>query len=120
MKVRKQFKRVRKVKKKKKSKKQLAALHKRKDSLSRRKLKNWSLAIRRRDKFTCTSCGARKKLHAHHTISKFYHPEIAYELSNGITLCRTCHVGDGGVHDYKVKPKNKVIARLRRKFKANR
>ena len=119
MKVRKQLKRLRRSKSKS-SRKRKAALHQKKNPLDRQKLKKWSLAVRQRDKFTCISCSGRKRLHAHHRISKFYHPEAAYDLSNGITLCRECHVGDGGVHDYGVKPKNEVVAQLRRKFKANR
>ena len=79
-----------------------------KQVLSRSRLKDWSLNIRGRDS-KCMSCGSEKNLHAHHIISKFYRPHLAYSLTNGITLCKQCHVGYGGVHDKRNPPKNKKI-----------
>lgn len=32
-------------------------------------------------------CGSRERLEAHHIFDKSYHPELAYDISNGITLC---------------------------------
>jgi hypothetical protein len=52
--------------------------------------KAWSLAVRRRDG-QCVECGAAGKLHAHHVKSWKQHPELRFEVSNGITLCPPCH-----------------------------
>ena len=57
--------------------------------------KNWSLAVRKRDNFTCQQCGLkstrRNKVEAHHVKSFAQYPDLRYELSNGITLCVPCH-----------------------------
>lgn len=90
-----------------------------KRKLSQSKLRDWSRTIRGRDK-KCMSCGSKESLHAHHIISKYYRPELAYNLSNGVTLCKNCHVGAGGVHDKFNPPKNKKIAYLRQVYLANR
>ena len=90
-----------------------------KRSLSQSKLKDWSLQIRGRDK-KCMSCGSEENLHAHHIISKYYRPHLAYNLNNGVTLCKQCHVGVGGVHDKRNPPKNNKIAYLRKIYLANR
>ena len=81
--------------------------------LTAAKLARWSFKVRRRGFFTCFSCGKKKNLHAHHMVSKYYKPQYAYLLTNGVTLCRKCHIGAGGVHCKKDLPKNKVIFKLR-------
>lgn len=83
------------------------------------KLRDWSLAIRARDK-KCKSCGTKNNLHAHHIVSKYYNPHLAYNLNNGVALCEQCHIGKGGVHDKRNPPKNKTIASLRRIYLSNR
>lgn len=51
----------------------------------------WSLAVRVRDGHKCVECGAIGRLHAHHIKPWKTHPELRFELSNGITLCPSCH-----------------------------
>ena len=75
-------------------------------------LRDWSRTVRERDSFTCRSCGSKKNSHAHHIVSKYYVPEYTLLLDNGITLCKTCHLGDRGVHG-KSKPVNAFIKKLR-------
>jgi 5-methylcytosine-specific restriction endonuclease McrA len=53
--------------------------------------KAWSLAVRERDGHKCVECGAVGRLHAHHIKPWQQHPELRHELSNGKTLCPTCH-----------------------------
>lgn len=57
--------------------------------------KKWSRQIRERDNYTCQVCGLHtkepNKLHAHHLESYDTHPELRLELSNGITICNSCH-----------------------------
>ena len=50
----------------------------------------WSKAVRSRDG-KCLHCGSLSDLHAHHVKPKSTHPELKYELSNGVTLCYRCH-----------------------------
>lgn len=60
------------------------------DSYSHRK---WSKAIRKRDNYTCQECGlVNYSNHAHHIIGIITQPELAFELNNGTTLCRKCHL----------------------------
>ena len=55
----------------------------------------WSLAVRKRDDYTCQWCGRQdKRNHAHHIVSKgsgcgnF----ATYDIRNGICLCYRCHI----------------------------
>ncbi len=61
---------------------------------NQRKLRKWSLGVRKRDKFTCQDCGITNvKLHAHHIvrIQDCINSEIEFDIKNGITLCAKCH-----------------------------
>jgi 5-methylcytosine-specific restriction endonuclease McrA len=52
----------------------------------------WVNAIISRDKATCQHCGATQvELHAHHIKSYRDHPELRFDVANGITLCYSCH-----------------------------
>lgn len=52
--------------------------------------KQWSLRVRDRDG-KCVECGAVGRLHAHHIKPWKHHPELRFDVSNGITLCPPCH-----------------------------
>lgn len=56
----------------------------------RNSIRKWSLAVRKRDG-KCLLCSSTNNLHADHIkpFSKF--PELRNVLSNGRTLCATCH-----------------------------
>lgn len=54
------------------------------------KLRKWSILVRWRDR-TCRVCGTRSSLQAHHINDKSYHPTLAYNIGNGVTLCRKHH-----------------------------
>lgn len=56
------------------------------------KLSKWAKAVKARDGMKCKKCGSRRKLHAHHVKPKAKFPSLAYNLSNGITLCQKCHI----------------------------
>ena len=51
----------------------------------------WRTAVYERDRFTCVLCGERGKIQAHHRQAFSTHPELRYEVSNGITVCPPCH-----------------------------
>lgn len=52
----------------------------------------WVNAVISRDKAICQHCGAKEvELHAHHVKSYKDHPELRFDVANGITLCFKCH-----------------------------
>lgn len=61
--------------------------------------KQWRRGVFERDDYTCHECGVRGGyLEAHHIQSWAEYPELRYELTNGLTLCRRCHRKGGGYH----------------------
>lgn len=62
----------------------------------RHKLKNkesvWRLDVYKRDNHTCQICYEKGCiLNAHHIKSWVKYPDLRFDVSNGITLCRSCH-----------------------------
>lgn len=53
--------------------------------------KKWRLDIFRRDKFQCQKCKSKRNIQAHHIQGWSKCPELRFDLSNGITLCKRCH-----------------------------
>ncbi|MBS4222407.1 HNH endonuclease [Lederbergia citrea] len=56
--------------------------------------KEWRLRVYKRDRYRCKmpGCGSQSRdIAAHHIYPKKKYPEKKYEISNGITLCRSCH-----------------------------
>jgi hypothetical protein len=54
----------------------------------------WRKSVYARDYWTCQDCGLKckkKDIVAHHIKSFEEHPELRFYISNGITLCRSCH-----------------------------
>lgn len=68
-----------------------------------KKYRQWRRIIYKRDRYTCQRCGTKTRrkhrlgtfcwnLHAHHIQPIATHPELVFEISNGVTLCQGCHV----------------------------
>lgn len=55
----------------------------------------WRNAVLARDKLVCRQCGRKRRaanLVAHHVRSYAKFPARRFDISNGITLCRECHM----------------------------
>lgn len=50
----------------------------------------WASMVKLRDG-KCTECGSVYDLHAHHVKQYKSHPDLRYDVNNGITLCAVCH-----------------------------
>jgi hypothetical protein len=71
---------------------------------------SWRSSVLERDDYTCRHCRRRCKkyervLAAHHVQPYATRPELRFEVSNGITLCRACHLT---LHRRAPKPKKPV------------
>lgn len=62
----------------------------------------WRTAVFERDSYTCQCCGDESggNLNAHHITPYSANRDIAWEVSNGITLCRECHIGFHRTYGY--------------------
>lgn len=63
----------------------------------------WRDKIYERDGYTCQKCGDSSggNLNAHHIIPHSVNREIAWELDNGICLCKPCHIEFHSTYGYK-------------------
>lgn len=50
----------------------------------------WAQAVKERDNYICQKCGS-KGGHAHHIGTRSKRPDLRHVLTNGITLCTSCH-----------------------------
>ena len=64
----------------------------------------WRNACGTRDRIKCRFCGIKKPLIVHHIKTFEKYPKLRFEVSNGITLCRGCHIKlhreHRGIHDF--------------------
>lgn len=71
---------------------------------SRQETKCWRVAVFIRDDYTCRGCGVRGGwLEADHVKSWAEYPALRWDVSNGRTLCRPCHI-----LTFKGRPKKKL------------
>lgn len=56
------------------------------------KYREWRSEVFKRDRYRCQACGIRsKELCADHVLCWAHHPRKRFDISNGRTLCKTCH-----------------------------
>ena len=73
-------------------------LHKRLRNSSRWKV--WRKEVFERDKHMCQKCGEKENLHPHHLIPvvqciKADMIDLIFDVGNGVTLCKNCHLRTG-------------------------
>ena len=68
-------------------------LQERRDARFSKDYKRWRYDVFMRDSFTCQKCGDSRggNLVAHHIKPFSEYPELRFEVSNGLTVCETCH-----------------------------
>lgn len=72
-------------------------------------LKQWRREIYERDKYQCMKCHVISGfLCAHHVLNWEEHKELRFNISNGITLCRKCHIGFHRRYGYKRNTKEHI------------
>ena len=54
--------------------------------------KEWRAKVLERDNNECVKCGSKENLHCDHIISWKESVELRFDVSNGQTLCRSCHI----------------------------
>ena len=54
--------------------------------------KNWQQEVYKRDDYCCQICNKKKDINAHHLWSWKEYPELRFDITNGITLCKKCHI----------------------------
>lgn len=57
------------------------------------KAREWIKSVKERDNYICQHCGCnnRLRMQAHHIVPWKDSIELRFELTNGMTLCRSCH-----------------------------
>jgi len=60
-------------------------------AMGRPEYKNWRISVFTRDNFCCVICLSNKDIQADHIKEWCNYPELRYEVSNGRTLCKSCH-----------------------------
>lgn len=52
---------------------------------------DWVENVKKRDSYKCRECESTQFLEAHHVYSYDEYPRKRCDISNGVTLCRSCH-----------------------------
>jgi 5-methylcytosine-specific restriction endonuclease McrA len=60
-------------------------------------VQHWARLVKHRDG-KCVNCGSKKELNAHHVESYAKNESLRFDVNNGITLCRACHIDYHKVH----------------------
>ena len=53
--------------------------------------RKWRTRVFKRDNYTCWICEMKGYLQPHHLKSFTFYPKLAFNINNGLTLCKFCH-----------------------------
>ena len=85
---------------------------------SRYEYKKWHKLVLKSCDYTCQRCGKRGvKLEAHHIKAWASHPELRFDVSNGIALCEDCHLA---IHNHNRKPITKTCQHCGIEYRPNK
>lgn len=70
------------------------------------KYRDWRKAVFERDGSKCIVCSATEQLEGHHIKSWALHPDLRFVVSNGQTLCKSCHYA---AHGKRLKGKSGIV-----------
>jgi 5-methylcytosine-specific restriction endonuclease McrA len=64
--------------------------------------KNWRQEVFKRDDYTCKKCDKRGLyLHPHHIKNFSEHEDLRFDVVNGITFCKECHINFHTIYGFK-------------------
>lgn len=70
-------------------------------------MRNWRHTVFVRDNYTCQKCNKKGvALNAHHIKHFATHPDLRFDITNGVTLCKRCHIE---IHRKNVKGSSSTI-----------
>jgi hypothetical protein len=80
--------------------------------------KNWRKSVFERDGYRCVVCNSHSDLHAHHKKEFHEFPELRFDVSNGITLCKIHHAEIHGrpIRNIPKQKKEPIIRTRKRKY----
>lgn len=70
----------------------------------------WRKDVFYRDKEKCQKCGITENLDAHHIIPWKQNIQLRFEVSNGETLCRSCHMS----HEFYKRKRNAISTEFKK------
>lgn len=73
--------------------------------------KKFRLSVLKRDKYTCQMCSCKKGLNVHHIIKWALASSLRFDVSNGITLCKSCHKNISGKESSYISYFNEIVRR---------
>ena len=56
------------------------------------KYKEWRRKVFERDWYKCVLCSSTEDIQGDHIKQQAFHPELRYNINNGRTLCKECHL----------------------------
>ena len=59
--------------------------------LNTKEYREWRFKVLEIGRRKCFECGSNKKLHCHHIKEWHSYPELRFDVSNGMILCKPCH-----------------------------
>lgn len=67
---------------------------KRKLDMGTKRYQDWRKSVLQRDGFSCSRCGLTDHLQVHHIKPYAVNHLLRYDIDNGLTLCRSCHIDE--------------------------